>query len=82
VLIDQVAIGTRITPRPPRRSRRALLTHRAPPLGLGVEAVTRQWVQYLDWREEAVRDADEALPGETRVLATPPQNSERLPAHT
>ena len=26
-----VAIGTRISPRPPHRSRRALLTHRAPP---------------------------------------------------
>ena|SRR5258708_6044366 len=28
-----VAVGTRITPRPPHRSRRALLTHRAPPSG-------------------------------------------------
>src|SRR5215470_8778973 len=28
-----VAVGTRIAPRPPRRSRRALLTHRAPPSG-------------------------------------------------
>ena len=28
-----VAVGTRISPRPPRRSRRALLTHRAPPSG-------------------------------------------------
>jgi hypothetical protein len=26
-------LGTRIAPRPPHRSRRALLTHRAPPLG-------------------------------------------------
>jgi len=26
-----VTVGTRISPRPPRRSRRALLTHRAPP---------------------------------------------------
>src|ERR1700691_3523933 len=26
-----VAVGTRISPRPPHRSRRALLTHRAPP---------------------------------------------------
>src|SRR5262245_26784541 len=29
----RVAVGTRITPRPPHRSRRALLTHRAPPSG-------------------------------------------------
>ena len=28
-----VAVGTGIAPRPPRRSRRALLTHRAPPSG-------------------------------------------------
>src|SRR5712691_2594229 len=28
-----VAVGTRITPRPPHRSRRALLTHRALPSG-------------------------------------------------
>ena len=33
---DPVAVGTRITPRPPHRSRRALLTHRAPPSGSGV----------------------------------------------
>jgi len=29
----RVAVGTRIAPRPPHRSRRALLTHRAPPSG-------------------------------------------------
>jgi hypothetical protein len=39
-----VAVGTRIAPRPPHRSRRALLTHRAPPSGFGVEAVTWQRV--------------------------------------
>jgi hypothetical protein len=41
---DMVAVGTRISPRPPHRSRRALLTHRAPPLGFGVEAVAWQRV--------------------------------------
>jgi hypothetical protein len=35
-----VAGGKRVGPLPPRRSRRALLTHRAPPSGSGVEAVT------------------------------------------
>jgi len=30
---SMVAVGTRISPRPPHRSRRALLTHRAPPSG-------------------------------------------------
>jgi hypothetical protein len=29
----RVAVGTRISPRPPHRSRRALLTHRTPPSG-------------------------------------------------
>jgi hypothetical protein len=32
-LAQRVAVGTRITPRPRHRSRRALLTHRAPPSG-------------------------------------------------
>src|SRR6266849_9649656 len=32
-LEERVAVGTRISPRPPHRSRRALLTHRAPPSG-------------------------------------------------
>jgi hydroxymethylbilane synthase len=35
-----VAVGTTVAGRPPHRSRRALLTHRAPPSGSGVEAVT------------------------------------------
>lgn len=30
----KIAVGTRVTPRPPHRSRRALLTHRAPALGI------------------------------------------------
>ncbi len=37
---SEVTVGKRVTPFPPRRSRRALLTHRAPPSGFGVEAVT------------------------------------------
>ena len=36
----EVAVGKQVPPFPPRRSRRALLTHRAPPSGSGVEAVT------------------------------------------
>src|SRR3984893_5515131 len=35
----RVAAGTTVAGRPPRRSRRALLTHRAPLSGSGVEAV-------------------------------------------
>jgi hypothetical protein len=40
----EIMLGTRISPRPPHRSRRALLAHRAPPSGFGVEAVTWQGV--------------------------------------
>src|SRR6202051_4545764 len=42
--LAHVAVGTAVTSRPPHRSRRALLTHRAPPSGFGVEAVTWQRV--------------------------------------
>jgi hypothetical protein len=35
-----VTVGTAVASRPPYRSRRALLTHRAAPSGFGVEAVT------------------------------------------
>ena len=69
------------SPPPPRRSRRALLTHRAPPSGFGVEAVTGQWVQHPDWREEAVDEPDELLPGETGVLAAPFQRLEPEPPY-
>src|ERR1700722_3989695 len=41
---QMVAVGTRIAPRPPPRSRRALLTHRAPPSGFGVKAAAGQRV--------------------------------------
>src|SRR4030088_1532297 len=66
-----VAVGTRIAPRPPHRSRRALLTHRAPPSGFGVEAVTWQRVQHLDLWEEAVGEAGELGPGQEHLLALP-----------
>jgi hypothetical protein len=68
-----VAVWTRITPRPPHRSRRAPLTHRAPHSGFGVEAVTGQRVECLDWRKEAIDEADEALPGEVSLLASSPK---------
>jgi hypothetical protein len=68
-----VAVWTRITPRPPHRSRQAPLTHRAPHSGFGVEAVTGQRVECLDWRKEAIDEADEALPGEVSLLASSPK---------
>src|SRR5262249_28873015 len=79
--VGWVAVGTRITPRPPYRSRRALLTHRAPPSGSGVEAVTRQRVYRSDWRKEAGDELDEPLPAEACRLAAPPERCEPEPLH-
>src|SRR5258708_38762371 len=76
-----VAVGTRISPRPPHRSRRALLTHRAPPSGFGVEAVTRQRVYSSDWRKEAGHELDEPLPAEACRLAAPLERCEPEPLH-
>src|SRR6202158_2220012 len=76
-----VAVGTAIADRPPHRSRRALLTHRAPPSGSGVEAVTGQWVQYPDRREEAVGEAGELLPAHKCTLAAPLERLEPAPSH-
>src|SRR5207247_7359120 len=66
-----VTVGTAVASRPPYRSRRALLTHRAPPSGSGVEAVTRQRVYRSDWRKEAGDALDEPLPAEACRLAAP-----------
>src|SRR6202043_890859 len=75
-----VAVGTRISPRPPHRSRRALLTHRAPPSGSG-EAVTRQRVYSSDWRKEAGDELDEPLPAEACRLAASLERCEPEPLH-
>jgi hypothetical protein len=76
-----VAVGTRISPRPPHRSRYALLTHRAPPSGSGVEAVTRQWVYSSDWWKKAGDELDEPLPAEACRLAAPLERCEPEPLH-
>src|ERR1700738_5418236 len=77
----RVAGGGRISPRPPHRSRRALLTHRAPPSGSGVEAVTRQRVYSSDWRKEAGDELDEPLPAEACRLAASLERCEPEPFH-
>src|SRR5260370_14383551 len=76
-----VTVGTAVASRPPYRSRRALLTHRAPPSGSGVEAVTRQRVYRSDWRKEAGDDLDEPLPAEACRLAASLQRREPDPLH-
>src|SRR2546428_7454841 len=76
-----VTVGTAVASRPPYRSRRALLTHRAPPLGSGVEAVTRQRVYRSDWRKEAGDALDEPLPAEACRLAAPLERCEPEQLH-
>src|SRR6201987_75369 len=76
--VPAVAVGTRITPRPPRRSRRALLKHRAPPSGSGVEAVTWQRVYSSDRRKETGDELDEPLPAEACRLL---ERCEPAPLH-
>src|SRR5437016_9286457 len=76
-----VTVGTAVASRPPYRSRRALLTHRAPPSGSGVEAVTRQRVYRSDWRKGAGDALDEPLPAEACRLAAPLERCEPEPLH-
>src|SRR6266436_9258146 len=76
-----VAVGTAVADRPPHRSRRALLTHRAPPSGSGVETVTWPWMQYPDRREEAVGGAGELLPAHECTLAASFERLEPTPSH-
>src|SRR6516164_3787920 len=75
-----VAVGTAVASRPPHGSRRALLTHRAPPSGSGVEAVQRLRMEYLDWREEGVGHAGELIPVKERPLAAPFERLQPAPA--
>src|SRR5437660_3397642 len=74
-------VGTAVASRPPYRSRRAMLTHRAPPSGSGVEAVTRQRVYSSDWRKEAGDELDEPLPAEACRLAASLERCEPEPLH-
>jgi hypothetical protein len=67
--------------RPQHSFRRALLTHRAPASGFGVEAVTGQPMPCLDWRKLAIDEADQALPGGTDLLTASPKRREPEPAH-
>jgi hypothetical protein len=52
----EVAVGTEISLRPPHRSRRALLTHRAPTLDGDEEPRLRPWVQDAWKRQVPVSD--------------------------
>ena len=84
-----VAVGKRVTPLPPHRSRRALLTHRAPPSGSGVEAVTGHGMYNPDRRKETIDETSELFPVDVCPLTAarerpPPQgfNPGEEPGHT
>jgi hypothetical protein len=56
VPVEEVAVGTEISLRPPHRSRRALLTHRAPTLDSDEEPLFRPRVQDAWERQVPVSD--------------------------
>ncbi len=75
-----VRVGMPVARHPPYRSRRALLTHRAPPLGTSVKSHKRVGMHDADVGKEAVRAANELGPIEIVALAAPPQRPQPVPA--
>lgn len=71
---SRVAVGTRISPRPPRSSQRALLTHWALPLGVGVKPCVGQRVSYRNVREEPSASPIELRPRHPGTLAATPKH--------
>jgi hypothetical protein len=64
-----VAVGTRIAPRPPHRSRRALLTHRAPTLDGDEEPLLRPRMQDAWEWQVAIGDRLHPSPRQPTPLA-------------
>jgi hypothetical protein len=60
--IHEVAVGMPVTRHPPRRSGRALLTHPAPALSLGVEALLRVRMNDPGPRQPVISNSPVALP--------------------
>src|SRR5712691_10373003 len=71
-----VAVGTAVAGGPPRRSRRAHLTHRAPALGFGVEACVWPGMHGAGWREPLVGEATHPFPGHAGSLAAAPERTQ------
>jgi hypothetical protein len=65
-----VAVGTEITLRPPHRSRRALLTHRAPTLDGDEEPLFRPRMQDVRERQVPVSDRLHSRPRKSTSLAS------------
>src|ERR1019366_7834070 len=82
-LAPQVAVGTVIADRPPHRSVRALLTHTAPALDHGVEAIMAIGMENVWLRQPPGKQPAQTLPTRRTVLATtadymPPQPRDPL----
>src|SRR5213592_4735752 len=74
-----IAVGTALAGGPPRRSQRALLTHWAPDLGSGVEALVGPGVHVAGGREPSFRVAAHLLPVEAVSLAAAPKRPIPVP---
>ena len=71
LVLSEVAIGMPVTRHPSHRSRRALLTHRAPALSIGVKANCRIRMDDTHCRKVAAHDAVETSHSHTMTLAAP-----------
>src|SRR5262245_26777758 len=71
-----IAVGTQVTPRPPRRSVRALLRHTAPTLGADGKAYTRPWMKDLGLREKVIGQLCHPLPRKPILLTASPQRAQ------
>jgi hypothetical protein len=72
----EIAVGTRITPRPPHRSVRAQLRHTAPTLGGDGKAYVRPWVKDLGLQEKVIGQLCDPLPCEVVLLTAAPQRAQ------
>src|SRR6516164_9047686 len=72
---EEVAVGTRISPRPPHRSRRALLTHRAPTLDSDEKPLFWPRMQDAWERQVAVGDRLHSSPRKSTSLASTHQRA-------
>src|SRR5882724_8106496 len=72
-----VAVGTTISRRPPHRSRRAALPHRALALGHDAEAHIRQWVAKSSRWQPGIDQPLHLFPCQLAGLASPPKRAVR-----
>src|SRR5215831_8358190 len=62
IFLWKVAVGTPVTRRPPHRSRRAALPHRAPASGRDAQALRRIRMEDMGWGQPSLCESVHALP--------------------